>query len=204
MDRKHIPFQCFEDPIRLNHSYLSKFIQPGDWVIDATCGNGKDTLMLAELVGAEGCVFAYDIQSVAITLTKNLISEQQVKSTVKYYCESHERFHKVEAELMKEPSCSIKSVVYNLGYLPGSDHEVTTEFESTIRSMQSGLQLLSHQGVLSVMCYLGHDQGKEYKKVRTFLSELDPKVFVVVETQFLNRKNSPVLILVEKRDLKKV
>ena len=40
----------------------SRFVRPGDTVVDATCGNGHDTKWLAQAVGPSGRVFAFDIQ----------------------------------------------------------------------------------------------------------------------------------------------
>lgn len=36
--------------------------RPGDTVVDATCGNGHDTLCLARAVGRSGTVYAFDVQ----------------------------------------------------------------------------------------------------------------------------------------------
>ncbi|WP_346419965.1 methyltransferase domain-containing protein, partial [Listeria monocytogenes] len=47
------------------HDTLRKVVRPGDYVIDATCGNGHDTLLLAELVGINGHVLGFDIQQMA-------------------------------------------------------------------------------------------------------------------------------------------
>ena len=41
---------------------LRQVVQPGDTVVDATLGNGHDTLMLCELVGETGRVIGFDIQ----------------------------------------------------------------------------------------------------------------------------------------------
>ena len=40
----------------------TRFVRPGDTVVDATCGNGHDTKWLAQAVGPSGRVFAFDIQ----------------------------------------------------------------------------------------------------------------------------------------------
>ena len=59
----------------ISHLLLSKHIKVGDIVIDATCGNGYDTLFLANQVGNTGIVHAYDIQEQAIINTKNLTKD---------------------------------------------------------------------------------------------------------------------------------
>ena len=46
------------------------YIREGDLVIDATCGNGNDTLLLSAAVGESGDVLAVDIQEEAVEKTK--------------------------------------------------------------------------------------------------------------------------------------
>ena len=48
------------------HEFLSEYLKPGDRAVDATAGNGWDTLKLCELVGDSGKVYAFDIQEEAI------------------------------------------------------------------------------------------------------------------------------------------
>ena len=56
----------------LAHLLISHIIKEGSRVVDATAGNGNDTLFLSNLVGNTGKVFAYDIQEQAIYNTKEL------------------------------------------------------------------------------------------------------------------------------------
>ncbi|MBC7032591.1 SAM-dependent methyltransferase, partial [Salmonella enterica subsp. enterica serovar Enteritidis] len=48
---------------------MNQVVNPGDHVIDATVGNGHDTVYLAKLVGTTGHVDGFDIQSAAIEAT---------------------------------------------------------------------------------------------------------------------------------------
>ena len=36
--------------LSMSHEIISSAVMPGDTVVDATCGNGKDTVFLAKLV----------------------------------------------------------------------------------------------------------------------------------------------------------
>ena len=56
------------------HYLVQKVLKPGDWAIDATAGNGKDTLFLAKTVTKSGQVFAFDIQDQALEMTRNLLA----------------------------------------------------------------------------------------------------------------------------------
>ncbi len=53
-----------------SHDMIQKIVLPGDIVIDATAGNGNDTLFLAGLVGETGRVYSFDIQARAIEKTR--------------------------------------------------------------------------------------------------------------------------------------
>lgn len=48
---------------------LKDSIEEGDTAVDATAGNGHDTLFLAQLVGDEGQVYAFDVQKEAVDAT---------------------------------------------------------------------------------------------------------------------------------------
>ena len=53
-------------------------VQKGDTVVDATCGNGFDTLKMLKLVAddsGKGCVYAMDIQKDALDNTSSLLEE---------------------------------------------------------------------------------------------------------------------------------
>ena len=54
-------------------------ILPGDIAIDATCGNGNDTLALAELLfadGGQGLIYAFDLQQIALKNTSALLDQE--------------------------------------------------------------------------------------------------------------------------------
>ena len=50
----------------LAHSKIKENIKRGDFCIDATLGNGYDSLFLAQQISPHGRVFAVDIQQAAI------------------------------------------------------------------------------------------------------------------------------------------
>ena len=49
--------------------------------------------------------------------------------------------------------------MFNLGYLPGNDHAVTTEAADTLEALEVAFGLIRPGGVLSVVCYPGHPAG---------------------------------------------
>lgn len=148
--------------LELAHKYWEKHLKRGDVALDATCGNGKDTLKLAQLVGVEGSVIALDIQEEAIAKTrahlKTHLSPERYKK-IFLFLQSH-------AEL---PSLAYESppqlIVYNLGYLPGGNKSRTTLTESTVESLKKSLSILPRDGMISLTCYPGHKEGAREQEV---------------------------------------
>ena len=91
--------------------------------------------------------------------------------------------------------------MYNLGYLPGGDHRLSTRTEDTLSSVSQALKLLKKGGVLSLVAYPGHEEGrKEAGAVHDFLAGLSPKDYEVLSLAQTNRSAlAPVLYLVHKR-----
>ena len=74
MHTRENPFPLYRSHLDLAHTYWKQVVSSGDWAIDATCGNGKDTLKLAQLL--EGRVIGLDIQGEAIEKTRALLKKR--------------------------------------------------------------------------------------------------------------------------------
>ncbi len=171
--------------------YFEKIITDGDIIIDATCGNGHDTLYLAKLTPS-GKVYAFDIQKEAVDNTKALLLENRI-TNAEIILDSH---HKMD-EYVKE---DVKMVVFNLGYLPGADKSVTTKADTTAVALKNALELTKNGGYISICAYLGHDGAvDEYEEMMNILSELKNREYNVLKMSHENRKRtSPVYVLVER------
>ncbi len=179
--------------LEFSQGQIARVIEPGDTVLDATCGNGKDTLFLAEGVGPGGKVFAFDIQDAAIEATAKLLAGKGLLERASMHRDSHENI----LQYIRVP---LKAAMFNLGYLPGGDHAAITIPESTIRALEGALSLLLPRGLVSVVAYSGHPGG-EYEKdmVREFLAKLDQRQYAVLNYEFINQINHPPqLFLIEK------
>ncbi len=168
-------------------------IAEGETVVDATMGNGNDTLFLAQLVGAGGRVIAYDIQPEAVEKTSARLEREGVREWVELRLASHEEIGKIE-----EP---VGAIMFNLGYLPGGDKTVTTTAESTIRAIQAGLARLRPEGIMTIMVYWGHPAGvKEKDAVEALCESLDQSQVLVLKYQYVNQQNqAPFLLAIERR-----
>lgn len=138
------------------HAWLEGLIQPGDRVLDATAGNGGDTLWLAQKVGVSGHVWALDCQTLALDQTQSLLAAAGLLSRVTLVEGNHAR---LEHDLPAGAQTHLAATVFNLGYLPGADHGLTTEAASTLHALSVTWEWLRPGGALAVVCYPGHAAG---------------------------------------------
>ena len=111
---------------------LRQVVQPGDTVVDATLGNGHDTLMLCELVGETGRVIGFDIQPDAVERTRERLADAGMLSRCTLYAEGHEH-------LSERVTVPIRTATFNLGWLPGGDKRITTHWETTRAAISAAI-----------------------------------------------------------------
>lgn len=185
-------FSLFQSHLDLAHHYWSNLVKPGDTVIDATCGNGYDTLRLATMIGPTGRVYAYDIQPAAIEMTGDLLTKEGLLDRVELRGVSHISFEGIALPRL---------IVYNLGYLPGSDKQIKTVTETTLLSIAHGLEILQPGGMISITAYPGHEEGAlEEQALQIFFSSLSPTTWSCTFHKWLNRQQAPVLFLIQKKN----
>lgn len=160
--------------------------------IDATCGNGFDTLFLCKLAGINGHVKAFDIQYQAIERTTSLLNSNLEFNNYEIILDSHEF-------ITKYISSKIDAAVFNLGYLPFSDKTVTTKGDTTATAIQNLIPYLKENGRIFITTYISHDTGDEIKEIFKFLSSLNKSKFNVLHINLINKENTPPeLFIIEK------
>ena len=170
------------------------YVEPGDTVIDATCGTGQDTLALAEAVGDRGKVYAFDIQKEAIGLTSELLKSNG--------CMNVELFNESFVYMGEHvPEGSASAAVFNLGYLPDGNKSITTKTDSTLTALKKSLEMIRVNGLVSIVMYWGHEEGKkERQAILDFSEKLDSGKYHCVYLNMLNQKNCPPeIILITKK-----
>ncbi|NLJ34568.1 MAG: class I SAM-dependent methyltransferase [Firmicutes bacterium] len=167
---------------------------PGEHAIDATAGNGHDTVFLSSLVGRKGLVWAFDIQEKALLNTAKRLERKGLRQRVRLIQQGHERM----ATYVPGP---VGAIMFNLGYLPGGDHTIVTQPDTTIAALESGLKLLRPGGIITLVIYTGHPGGKvEGVRLEKFSSTISPRSYHVLSYRFLNQQNHPpYLLAIEKR-----
>lgn len=191
-------FPLFNSHIDMAHSYWKRLIHVGDLVVDATCGNGHDSLVLAQAAFTEnsGTLIACDRQVQAIDETRKLLTNRLTRSQmarVELFHRSHEELDTVFSER------KARLIVFNLGYLPGGDKSITTLTASTLNSVTRLLPLLMEGGVMSITCYPGHEEGKkEEEALLEWSRTLPPDQWSCCHHQWLNRTLSPSLLIIQR------
>lgn len=180
--------------LRFSHQLLKDCVTKGNHVIDATMGNGNDTLFLAELVGEAGHVYAFDVQAQALENTREKLGSYMDRTTL--YLAGHET---IETKIANEQA--IQAAIFNLGYLPKSDKQIITLPDTTKQAMTAILKRLVTGGRMILVIYYGHPGGDvEKHAVLNFCQALPQGQFSVMTYQFINQKNEPpILVCVEKK-----
>ncbi|MFA5880683.1 MAG: class I SAM-dependent methyltransferase [Eubacteriales bacterium] len=185
-------FKKIKPTVLIAHDLLASYVQPGAVAVDATVGNGHDTLFLAQLVGQAGRVYGFDIQEEAVKKTAELLAQNGFTDTVRLFQAGHECLF----DYVTEP---VDAIVFNLGYLPGGDHNIVTGADSTTKAVRDGLALLKPGGIACLIVYTGHPGGPEEKEaLGAFMQTLNKNEFCAARLDFLNRRNAPYLIIIEK------
>lgn len=185
--------------IHTAHSLWKKILKKGDLAIDMTAGNGKDSLVLANLIleSNNGYLHIFDIQEKALANTRALLNQHfnfSYMERVSFHHMSHENIDKVN--LTVNP----KLVVYNLGYLPSGDKKITTMTATTVNSLEIILKSFP-SCTISITAYPGHEEGKrEEKAILALIQRLTPecksKYF-----RFSEKETAPSLFWIEKNPI---
>ncbi len=180
----------FMQGVSFSHFLLARHVSRGDKVIDATAGNGKDTVFLAELVGNSGHVFAFDIQDKAIRNTEKLLKKNNLETRVKLIQANHENM------LNYIDINEVKGIIFNLGFLPGGDKSIITGSNTTLKALKQGLNILGKGGIIVLVIYTGHPGGEEEKEaVINFCRDLNYREYNVLNYNFINQKKPPAQVI---------
>ncbi len=151
-------------------------------IIDATCGNGNDTVYLAQ---KSKKVFSFDIQKEAIDKTSEKIKNI---NNVTLINDGHEK-------ILEYISEKIDFVIFNLGYLPNGDKTISTKFETTQKAIESSFQLLNSGGKIIIVVYWGHEEGRvESEFLKTYLESFPMNSADIMIHALVNKPNNPPYI----------
>ena len=175
-------------PLEMAHDFLAQVITKDDVVVDATMGNGHDTLFLAKLAKQ---VYAFDIQEQALEKTSQRLQEAGL-TNVDLILQGHETVNQFVTE--------VKAAIFNLGYLPSADKSIITQPQTTLEALEKLCQMLVKGGRIAIMIYYGHEGGDiERDAVLDFVSQLPQQEYTATIYRTLNQiNNPPFLVMIEK------
>ena len=175
------------------HEQLEKVLTSGDICIDATAGNGYDTLFLAKTTQPNGIIYSIDIQKSAIHATKERIKKYGLIKQLKVFHATHEDIGRL---VDPDAKGNVAAVMFNLGYLPGGDPKIITRTKGTVKSIEEAYRLLKPNGVISILCYRGHEGGEDETQEVINLSKSNKWK---VKLYYGNEKpSSPILLIIQK------
>jgi predicted methyltransferase len=179
--------------IELAQLLMVPVIKPGDWVVDATVGNGHDTHWLAQIVGPTGRVFGFDVQATALAAAQARVAELP---HVTLFHAGHEL---MMAHLPADAQGRLTAVMFNLGYLPGTDKAIVTRPETTLAALNQALAYLAVGGQISVVLYPGHPGGAvEAAAVRSWATQLSGTYASELHARLNARQPAPELLTVQR------
>lgn len=185
--------------LHYSHELLDNLIQrfSSDLFIDATLGNGNDLAFILKHPHFKGQILGFDIQTQAIDKTKQKLKDLHLDTKDNYQLiqDSHANLNQYISNETK-----IGGAIFNLGYLPGGNHDITTLFDSTIQAIETISTYLNKHGQIILVVYHGHEEGKvESEQLLNALSQWPQEKWQVLTYQFINQINRPpYLIVVEK------
>jgi predicted methyltransferase len=179
---------------------VRRVLKPGDLAVDATVGNGHDTVFLAECVGPRGRVIGFDIQRSALEATARRLREMGLADRVELVQRGHEQIRGTLTALA--PAARPRAVMFNLGYRPGGDHAVLTRPETTIPGVTDALDVVLPGGIVTIVVYPGHAGGQaEADAVLEWSLAVPTHLASAVCYRFLNSKTpSPFLVAITPRE----
>lgn len=181
------------------HQSIKSALIGGDVAIDATLGNGHDTLFLAQSVGDRGHVYGFDVQIQAIQATRQRLMARDLLGRVSLN-------HACHSQMETYVDGAVKAIMFNLGYLPGADKQLITRVETTLQAVAAGCRLLAKEGVMTILAYPGHAGGDiESEELRLWIQCLDMERFQVeLILSHHQSESAPILFVIRAiRDLVK-
>lgn len=179
------------------HILIRTTLGVGEIAIDATVGNGHDTLFLAECVGESGHVYGFDIQAQALEVAEQRLQQAGLRSRVTWLQASHADMGRQIPERLKG---KVRTIMFNLGYLPGADKSIITQSDSTLQAVNAACDLLADRGVMTIMAYPGHGGGdRETRDLEHWLTQLDFRQFsaeIILSRH--HRPHAPRLFVIRK------
>lgn len=171
--------------VEQSHEFLFPSLHRAAVCIDATMGNGKDSLFFLKHNVKK--VYAYEIQEDVYNKTVEKIADKRLVA----YLKGHETMD----EDVKE---EIDGIIFNFGYCPGGNEDITTMANTSLMAVKKALSLLKVKGRMVLVMY-PHDKGLlEATVIEEYLGEVDHNKYYIEKRIQLNQSYSPYMIAIQR------
>lgn len=180
--------------LELAHQHIKDRLRSGAIAIDATVGNGHDTVFLVDCIKPSGQVYGFDIQ-------KEAIDSAAAKTGMPDCLTLIQASHAAMGEkIPSEHHGNISACMFNLGYLPGGDKSIITQTATTVAALTAAAELLAGDGIITVLAYPGHPGGaEETVAVKQWCQRLGSERFkVMIIDSDTSHPTAPKLFIVSK------
>jgi 16S rRNA C1402 N4-methylase RsmH len=191
-----VPLETSDDRLTVAASaWLDAALFHGAFAVDATVGNGYDTLFLAHRVGEQGRVLGFDVQKAALNGAAELLRFAGALRRVTLILDSHSNIGRY-----LPPGQVVHGAMFNLGYLPRGNRQIITRPETTLPAIEAILEHLTPRGRLTILSYRGHQGGsEECAAIRGFLRSVRSEEYSIREFKgIVDSETAPRLFLVER------
>lgn len=169
----------------LVESFMKNKIPNSKICVDMTFGNGNDSYTMLS-INENIEVYGFDIQQSCINNARKIDNLQVIN-------DSHLHFDNYIND-------KIDFAVFNLGYLPGGDKNITTDYDTVIKTLKKLLKVMNIEGQIVITFYPGHKPGHEESiNIIKFLQKLNQKEFNVIRYDFINQINNPPFVCLIER-----
>lgn len=177
------------------HVFIQNHLDINGIAIDATVGNGYDTLFLTKQVGPQGLIFGFDIQQQAIESTHLKLHTENALDNMTLFNTSHIHIDKIPAQHHGK----VNAIMFNLGYLPNSDKTIITQSQSTLMALNKAIELLAAKGIITITAYPGHKGGaEETEHIKLWCEQLDSQYYTTHQINSSEKITAPKLFVVLK------
>lgn len=124
--------------------------------VDATMGNGHDTLFLAQHFKK---VFGFDIQEKALNRSRVHLQD----------CTNTTLLHASYLHISQYVEEAIDVVIFNLGFLPGSDKKITTNIYEVLQAIENMTKKIQPNGRIIIVVYTRHNENYDFPILQSYL-----------------------------------
>lgn len=177
---------------RLAADYVRRTVLPGDTVVDATMETGTIRCFCAGS-SEKTDVFMPSMFSGRLSPAPGPGLSRPYAGACTLLQAGHET---MERHVEGQPS----AVMFNLGWLPGAAHGVTTKVETTLAARPGGAAADHAGGIVTLCMYPGHEEGdRERMALVSWAKALPVRSFSVLHHVFPNAPDrTPQLLLIQK------